>query len=266
MSLRARLQPRSRHDDPATGVDAPDADQFEQMLDELIAAGGPSIVYQPIFVIESDRMIGVEALSRFPDGLNPGEWFDYAAAIGRGPELETIAARNALAPLDEQRRAELGWHVVGVNVSPETLSDPAFTRTLRPYLGRHVAIELTHRSGPVDADTLQAQIAHSRHLGVRVAVNSVECDPVTQQRYLLEIQPEIIKLDPAFTRLLNSGNRRELAQQTLIRCQQGGAFVIAVGVEEERDLSRLRRLGVEGAQGYLLGKPRPLDELAAATR
>lgn len=246
---------------------APDPADFDRMLDELMAAGGPSIVYQPVYLIESDQMIAVEALSRVPAGLNPGEWFDYATAIGRGPELETVAARNALAPLDADRRKELGWHSIGVNVSPETLSDPAFTSTLRPHLGSHVAIEISQRGGSVDVITLQHQIARARELGVRIAVNSVECDPMTQQQYLLQIQPEVVKLDPAFTRLLlDSENRRELAERTLLGCQQHGAFVIAVGVEEQRDLKRLRRLGVEGAQGYLLGEPLPLEQLAAAMR
>ncbi len=254
-----------RPDLPRGGEQEPDRDDFGRRLDELLASGGPAIVYQPVVLIGTDRIIGVEALSRFPAGMNPGQWFDFAASVGRGAELETIAARNALAPLDDARRREIGWEVISVNVSPSTLSDPAFTQTLAPHLGRHVVLELTDRSGRADYPTLRARLDRARELGVRIAVNSVECDPVSQLDYLIRLDPDLIKLDPEFTRLLlRSEDRRELARRTLLSCQQHGAFVIAVGVEQPEDLDALTSLGVEAAQGYLFSKPRPLDELVAA--
>jgi len=68
----------------------------------ILDAGEIDMAYQPIWSLESKRPIGFECLSRFAASplRTPDRWFAEAAEVGRGVELELLAIRRALAPLD----------------------------------------------------------------------------------------------------------------------------------------------------------------------
>jgi EAL domain-containing protein (putative c-di-GMP-specific phosphodiesterase class I) len=99
----------------------------------------------------------------------------------------------------------------------------------------------------------------ARDLGARIAVNGLTCDPGTQIQRLVELAPDIVKLDAGYTATL-VGNRddRGQAAEFLLNCTRSGMLVVGVGVEQPEDLDVLRELGVEAAQGYLFGQPRPI--------
>jgi EAL domain-containing protein (putative c-di-GMP-specific phosphodiesterase class I) len=242
-----------------------------RMVADLVASGGPSIVYQPIVHVETSRLIGVEALSRFPSGLGPQRWFELAASVGLAAELEISAARNALARADAASRSILGWEIVGINISPRTLQDPRFDALLADHLGHHVVIELADPGERIDWVVVRRYIDRTRELGCRIALNALKCDPGGQFQggqfeRLLEIAPEIIKLDIGYTSALvgNRDRRRGAAEEFLHKCIQRGIVVVAVGVEDESDLVMLAELGVDAAQGYALGKPQPIERFHPA--
>lgn len=228
---------------------------------DLIEAGGPSIVYQPIVHIETGKVIGAEALSRFPAGSSTGQWFETAALLGVGADLEMSAAHNALKILDAAGRERLGWELVGINISPHTLRDPRFDQLLSDHIGPQVVLELTHHDELPDWPTLRGYLNRARQLGAWIAVNAVSGDPAAQFQRLIEIAPDIVKLHTSYTStLIDNHARRGVADEFLLSCTRHGVFVIGVGVEQPTDLAVLREVGVEGAQGYLLGKPVPLAD------
>lgn len=265
----AAASPQSGGWGPPTGdpqpEPAPSVETMAAMVRDLIDGGGPSIVYQPIVHIETGKVLGAEALSRFPAGVSTGEWFEYAGAAGLGADLEMIAARNALTILDEQSRKRLGWEMVGINISPRTLADRRFDDLLSEHTGRHVVLELSHQDEP-DWPTLRGYLDRARQLGARIAVNAMATDPAAQFQRLIEIGPDIVKLPTSYTStLVDNHRRRDVADDFLRMCIRRGVFVIGVGVEQESDLAVLREVGVEGAQGYFLSEPRPLAHFEFAT-
>lgn len=245
-----------REDDPAM-----------QALKTVFDAGGPSMVYQPIVHIDSDRVIGAEALSRFPAGYATREWFEIAGDAGLAADLEMLAAHKAMAQLDEPTRESLGWEFIGINISPQTLVDPRFIELVNGNVGRHVVLELTDQREQPDWPVLRAHLDRARDLGVRIAVNALTCDPASQFKRLIDIAPDIIKLDTGYTtRLIAEHDHRTVAEEFLVSCTQRGVFVVAVGVEEPHDLDVLREVGIEAAQGYVFGKPQPLGQFSPAPR
>jgi EAL domain-containing protein (putative c-di-GMP-specific phosphodiesterase class I) len=237
----------------------PDSEPDYRALRNLLDAGGPSIVYQTITHIDTGKVLGAEALSRFPAGFSPRQWFELADVVDLGAELEMSAAIKALTTLDSATRRQLGWEFVGINLSPHTMRDPRFNGLMAGEIGRHVALEFTDQRQQPDWPTLRTYIDRARDLGARIAVNGLTCDPGTQMQRLIELAPDIVKLDAGYTATL-VGNRddRGQAEEFLLNCTRSGMFVVGVGVEKPADLDVLRELGVEAAQGYLFGQPRPI--------
>jgi EAL domain-containing protein (putative c-di-GMP-specific phosphodiesterase class I) len=249
-------------DDPASHAGTQPADEAGfRVVADLLTNGGPSIVYQPIVHVETSRLIGVEALSRFPSSLGTQQWFELAAGVGLSAELEISAARNALARADAATRSVVGWEVVGINISPPTLLDPRFDALLADHLGQHVVIELADSGERIDWVVVRRYIDRTRELGCRIALNALRLDPGGQFERLFEIAPEIIKLDIGYTSALVGAHddRHRAAEDFLRKCIQRGIVVVAVGVEHTSDMAMLAKLGVDAAQGYALGRPQPIE-------
>jgi EAL domain-containing protein (putative c-di-GMP-specific phosphodiesterase class I) len=243
-----------------------DADQdprptTREILADVIDQGGPQIVFQPIHHLESGQVIGAEALSRFPLGLNTQQWFDEAQRLGVGAELELSAIAATVDRLDEATWGRIGWNFVGVNVSPGLIFDSRFSSVIAGYPGDRLMVELTEQSTSIAYTSLRNRLEELREIGMRIAVNSVKCEPTNLVR-LLDIAPEVVKLDVSFTAaLVREPSRRAIASEILRECVRGGVFVVAVGVEHDDELAILRKLGVDAVQGHLFGQPRSIEKL-----
>ncbi len=221
-------------------------------LDDLRAAGGPRMVFQPVVDLATGASAGVEALSRFPDGTPPDRWFADAAAAGAGQELELAAARAALPALD----AQPGF--LALNASPATVLAPAFARLLAPLpLGR-VVVEITEHVPVDDYSALRAALAPLRAAGLRVAVDDTGAG-YASMRHVLALVPDLLKLDVSLVRDLDGHPpQRALVAAMAAFAASTGARTVAEGVETAAELAVLRELGVDLAQGYHLARPGPL--------
>jgi EAL domain-containing protein (putative c-di-GMP-specific phosphodiesterase class I) len=80
--------------------------------------------------------------------------------------------------------------------------------------------------------------------------------------HILNVRPDFIKLDISLTRSINTDRwRRALARALIEFGRDTDCKIIAEGVETEGEMSILRELGVHAAQGWLLGRPVPIEEL-----
>lgn len=246
---------------PVDPLDADPRPTTREILLDVIDQGGPQIVFQPIHHLETGHIIGAEALSRFPLGLTTAQWFDEAYRLGLGAELELSAVAATVDRLDEATWGRIGWNFIGLNVSPALVFDERFSGVIAGYPGDRLMIELTEQATTVAYVALRQRLEGLRDLGMRIAVNSVKCEPTNLVR-LLDIAPEIIKLDVSFTAaLVREPGRRALASDILRDCIRAGVFVVAVGVEHDDELAVLRKLGVDAVQGHLFGQPRSIDKL-----
>ena len=120
-------------------------------------------------------------------------------------------------------------------------------------------VEITDQSSLPSYLAMRSRLESLRELDVRIAVDAVRCEATNLMR-ILDIAPDIIKLGVDFTAaLVRRPARRGYATGLLRQCQRNGAFVVAVGVEHEDELSILRRLGVDAVQGHLFGTPRGIE-------
>src|SRR5947207_2955829 len=116
------------------------------------------------------------------------------------------------------------------------------------------------------ADYLEAQrvLGALRRAGVRVAVDDAGAGYSTF-RHILQLRPDIIKMDQSITRDIDTDPaRRALATALVIFAGEVGASVVAEGVETQAEMNVLAGAGIHRAQGFALAAAQslPLAPLA----
>jgi len=255
------------------------ADQIEaDMQDRLVQSeiqarlalamepGNMRSVYQPIWDLAKNRLVGFEALTRFScdPPRTPDQWFLEAASVGQGTAMEIRAiecALHALAHMPE------GIYIA-VNASPQTVISPELSRVLSGHVLERVVLEVTEHE---EVDTaLYNEIARItrplRQAGLRVAVDDAGAGYACF-KHILHLSPDIIKLDVSITRDIDSDFSRQALAAALVRfAESTRGRLVAEGVETVGEIETLRQLGVVLAQGYALAKPMPLEQALQLTR
>lgn len=222
---------------------------------KLLSDGAPTMVYQPIVDLHSMQIVGAEALTRFAgQEMSTQAWFMEAADVGLAEELELAAVDAALAELPELP----GDVYLALNVSPSTMILPQLRTMLKEHAPGRIVLELTEHAVVPDYQLLHRALARLRKDGVRLAVDDAGAGYATL-RHILNLRPDIIKLDLELTRGIDGDlTRRALASALLAFAVEIDAVIVAEGIETEAELDTLLTVGVRMGQGYLLGKPAPL--------
>jgi diguanylate cyclase (GGDEF)-like protein len=224
--------------------------------------------YQPQLQLESEKLIGCEALIRWrhPDrGLvSPADFIPLAEEIGLIVPIGEWVIRQAC-------RDAMTWpaHMsVAVNVSPAQFKSDRLVETIISALAtsglpaRRLEVEITE--GVLlqeNARTLQT-LHRLRELGVRVSMDDFGTG-YSSLSYLRSFPFDKIKIDRSFVKDLASKPDGE----AIIRAIAGlgkslGMTTVAEGVETAEQMQRIRLEGCTDVQGYLISKPLPTEDLA----
>jgi diguanylate cyclase (GGDEF)-like protein len=243
------------------------ARQRAEIEEILRRPDGIEAAFQPVISLATGRLMGYEALARFP-GL-PGRpvpgVFAQANGSGLGPELEAAAIRAALTPLGRPP----GTHLA-LNLSPSALGSSQVRESLPENL-EDLVIELTEHELFPDDEDLAADLAALRERGARIAIDDTGAGYAGLNQ-LMKLRPDIVKLDRNLTRAIHMDPARMALVESFVRfARRIGAVVCAEGIEGIEDLVALADLDVEWGQGYGVGRPdsewrQPLPAAAAACR
>jgi len=217
------------------------------------------MVFQPIVDLEADVVVGFEALARFPSAPErPVEaWFTEAEAVGLRLELELAAVAAALVALPEAP-PEL---YLSVNAMPDTLASPGLADLLAAVPPERLVLEITEHAPVRDYEALNRAMRRMRGRGIRLAVDDAGSG-FASLRHILQLAPDIIKIDNALTRnVYKDPARRALAAGLISFAGELGATVVAEGIQNLQELETLRELGVRYGQGFYLGRPAPIAEM-----
>jgi len=213
------------------------------------------LVYQPIVHVDTGTVAGVEALCRFADGRAPEHWFKECERLGSAPALDLAIIERALADL-----SQLPTGYLSVNLSPSTLRDPRLTDLLlSPDVpADRIVVEVTEHARVADYLEAQRVLGALRKAGVRVAVDDAGAGYATF-RHILQLRPDIIKMDQSITRDIDTDPaRRALATALVIFAGEVGASVVAEGVETEGELRTLAAAGIYRGQGFAIAAAQTL--------
>jgi PAS domain S-box-containing protein len=237
------------------------ADRFAQ-VQRVLLSEDLRIAFQPLVELDTERVMGYEALSRFPGdpARTPDRWFADAWALGLGVPLELLAVKKAVRALDRMP----GDVEISVNASPPTLAARGFMKCVGPHAGR-ITVELTEHLEIADYDEFRQAVAPLRSAGGRLAIDDFGAG-FASLKHILSVQPDRIKLDISLTeRVGESPLAHALTTALLSFAGEIGIEVIAEGIETEEELDSLTEIGVRLGQGFHFGVPAPLEQALAAS-
>lgn len=241
--LHHRDRRRAEHDDRLASLDA------------LVAGTGRATVVQPIVDLRSGAVVGAEALSRFTSlegaARRPEQVFTDARSSGIGIRLEQAAIASALPLLSTMPTGTY----LSVNASAEALLDHSTLELMLSAAPARLVVEITEHDPVADYDALTEVTSALRAHGVRIAVDDAGAGFASLQ-HVLHLNPDIVKLDIAFVRGIDTDPARRAVARALVGfAGELGSTMVAEGVERRDELAVLKDLGVDCAQGYLLGRP-----------
>ncbi|MDZ5620058.1 bifunctional diguanylate cyclase/phosphodiesterase [Nocardioides sp. HM23] len=248
-----------------------------EMVDDLrraVARAEIEIAYQPIVDVDSGRIAGAEALARWRrDGVpvSPELFIGIAEESGLiidlGESVLTAVAADA-AVLHDQID---GPFVMTVNISARQLREPGFVelvaRSLAAMNGTALALEITERQG-IDLDPVVLDAMHAiAAMGVRFAIDDFGVG-FSSISYLRDIPVQIIKADGSLSHAIDSDERASALLRSVAHMGRSlGLEVVVEGIEREAQLTVLRDHGHQlYAQGFLLHRPMPIDDLLTTLR
>ena len=229
--------------------------------------------FQPEVDLETERVVGMEALVRWqlPDGalVAPDEFLPVAEETGLivpiGEAVLEVACREAARwHADSPGRAPRLW----VNVSARQLAAPNLVATLAAAIERWLphpsclGIEITESDLVPDDARVRAAIRALDELGVCIAIDDFGTG-YASLAYLWRFPADVVKIDRSFVQRLGEEREATVIIASIVQLSRSlGRTTVAEGVETPEQLARVKRLGCDQAQGYLLGRPAAAVELA----
>ena len=233
--------------------------ELHDALEALLTARAFHPVFQPIVDLETGETMGYEALTRFDSGQRPDLCFADAWSVGLGPELELATLEAAVAAGKELPAGT--W--LDLNVSPRLIADPGRLREILWSADRALVLEITEHELIGDYDALRAAVRELGH-DIRLAVDDAGAG-IANFGHIIDLRPDFVKLDISLVRRVNANiGRQAMVVGMRHFSRTAGCRLIAEGVETEEEAATLRDLGVEFGQGYLFGRPEPVETWVAA--
>lgn len=199
--------------------------------------------------------------------IQPGAFLPAAERYNLMPRIDQWVVNNTLAWLgDSFRRHGRLDGVYCINLSGASLSDERFRQTLRTTLEQsglpHGAIcfEITETAAVANLSKVVHFIHEVKQLGCAFSLDDFGCG-LSSFAYLKTLPVDFLKIDGSFIRDIET-DPIDMAMVQAINTigHTMGLQTIAEFVETESVMNRLIELGLDYAQGYLLGEPRPLGE------
>ena len=232
-----------------------------------------ALVYQPKVDLDSGRCVGVEALLRWqhpqrgsvpPDQFIPlAEQTGLIKAVGRW--VLNAALRQAREWLSEGRDVP-----IAVNLSMRDLHDPDLPEAVVGLLRRwqvppsQLVVEITENGLMADPGRALQTITALRLMGIRIAIDDFGTG-YSSLAYLKRLPVDELKIDRSFVReLATDDDDLAIVRSTISLGHDLGLIIVAEGIEDARTLERLRQLGCDVGQGYLIGRPMPAHAVVAS--
>lgn len=240
-------------------------------LRRALDAGEVELHYQPK-VRFNGEVAGLEALVRWehPERgkVPPDEFIAIAESSGLMPRLTEYVLETALRQVASWRAGGLRFPVA-VNVSPRDVHTPGFAGSVAARLARHgvpasaLQLEITEHVLLEEPQQAAATLAGLTGHGVKMSLDDFGTG-YSSLVHLRRLPVSELKIDRSFVARLAIDNQdAEIVRCTIDLAHSLGLLVVAEGVEDDETWERLRDLGCDAVQGWLVSAALPPAEATA---
>jgi EAL domain-containing protein (putative c-di-GMP-specific phosphodiesterase class I)/GGDEF domain-containing protein len=230
-------------------------------LQEVLLEDKLATVFQPIVDLRDRSVLGLEALTRGPEGTflhAPLRLFELARESDLAFELDRMCRRRALV----SARALPPGKKLFINVLPPALYDPELQEegiiSQLDQLGLspdRIVLEITEKDAIHNYEVFAEALREFTRIGFKIAVDDVGAGDSGLEK-IAHLNPNYLKLDRELIRSIDSSYiRREMARALKAFADRIGSTIIAEGIETEPELESLVELGIEYGQGFLIARP-----------
>lgn len=241
--------------------------QLEFEMREAIMCGSFALHYQPVMHLAENRVVGFEALMRWPHPtrgmIAPGEFIPLAEETG------LIVPLGAWA-LQEACREAASWPDdlrIAVNVSAIQFQQPGLEQSVLSALAaaglapHRLELEITESVLVQEAEAVIACLHRLKAFGVRIALDDFGTG-YSSLSYLRRFPFDKLKIDRSFVKDIENLSTAAIVNAIVSLGIALGMTITAEGVETEEQLEIARAQGCNEIQGYFYSRPLSADHLA----
>lgn len=231
-----------------------------------------TLFYQPIYRLSDNRLYGFEALIRWEHPtqglLLPERFISLAEETGLILPIGDWVIWRACRDLQH-------WHEqfpqcqvsVNVNLSNRQLTHPALAEQVLAALEQTqipphcLHLEMTESVGIDQPDQVRNMLLELKAQGIKLSLDDFGMG-YSSLCYLTHLPIDMLKVDRSFVKLITATERKHLVIDAIVSLAKGLELeVIAEGVEHPYQVTRLRELGCDYAQGYYFSQPLSIEQV-----
>ncbi|NJK55498.1 MAG: EAL domain-containing protein [Pleurocapsa sp. SU_5_0] len=226
--------------------------------------------YQPIISLDSNKLVGFEALIRWqhPErgSISPVEFIPIAEDTGLILEIGEWLLREACQQLQTWRQQfasipEIGSLKMSINLASQQLQEPEFISKLDQILGdtgldgSSLRLEITESVLIEPEGSIQDTLRQIKNRNIKLSIDDFGTG-YSSLSYLRRFPIDNLKIDRSFIQQMNFDSENfEIVRLIITLAKTLGMKTISEGVETSLQLNQLKGLGCEFAQGYLFSIP-----------
>lgn len=218
-----------------------------------------STVYHPIVEMQSEKILGYEALTRGRGKWRmPEDLFRYSYEQGKTIALDFSCLRTAIKILPKLLKGDMLF----LNVEPTTLTHTfmkgemgdEFLKQISDY-AHQIVIELTEGMKARDFELIKRGLFFIRKSGCQFAIDDV-AGIDSKLIKLMGLNPDFMKIDMGLIKgLADNRLNQGIVKEIVDLAKEHKCWMIAEGVERKKDLELVRKIGIHYAQGFYYARP-----------
>lgn len=246
---------------------------FVSRLRKIIDEERMEIFCQQIHALAPDHPTGehyeILLRTRDDDGtlVGPGQFIPAAERYGLIEHIDAWVIRNVLKLLSEHPSHLAGLETCSINLSGVSISQSRFVDNTVSLIKKYADIapklcfEITETAAIGNMNAVKQFMTRLQELGVRFSLDDFGTG-MSSLSYLKSLPVDYVKIDGVFIRdILDDPIDWGMVRAINELAHVMGKATVAEYVNREESLTMLQSIGVDYAQGYLLGEPVPLEKL-----
>lgn len=197
--------------------------------------------------------------------ISPADFIDRVEENGQIVEITSFLMQKCLSAFSKVNLPEARQHFrIGFNVCPIQFDSNSLCQDIEHFQSAmtdkpiSLLIEMTERKEFSSNDKYRKAIHELRSRDVLVALDDFGTGHCSL-KYLHDTEIDIIKIDMMYVATIESGNT-EILDNIISLARSLDVILLAEGVETQAQFDYLKARNIERYQGYMFGKPLPIDE------